>query len=127
MLVLVPCSKARLDAARGEVQALQMTGLDEVREGDYQVQVHLIEARDLAAVDLGGTSDPSVYVYIMGQKKRTRIIPKVPMQCILIWHDPLHTCCRRRGGSRSRLPCLSSRTWRLMLRKTRRNVDDDQY
>jgi hypothetical protein len=70
-------SKARLDAARGEVQALHMSSIEDVREGDYQVQVHVIEARDLAAVDLGGTSDPSIYVYIMGQKKRTRIISKV--------------------------------------------------
>jgi hypothetical protein len=110
VLVLVPCSKARLDAARGEVQALQMTGLDEVREGDYQVQVHLIEARDLAAVDLGGTSDPSVYVYIMGQKKRTRIIPKVPMQCRLVGMTRCTHAVGGGGGSCWRLPCLSSRT-----------------
>lgn len=56
---------------------MQFSAMDEMKEGDYQVQVHIIEARDLAAADLGGTSDPCIYVYILGQKKRTRVIYKV--------------------------------------------------
>lgn len=32
-------SKARQEAARGELQAIQMMSLDDVKEGDYQVQV----------------------------------------------------------------------------------------
>ena len=33
-----------------------------VESGDYQVQVHIIEVRDLVAKDLEGTSDPIAVV-----------------------------------------------------------------
>ena len=41
------------------------------------LQVHIIEAKDLAAADLGGTSDPCVYIYCLGRKKRTSVRYKV--------------------------------------------------
>jgi hypothetical protein len=34
--------------------------------GDYQVQVNVIEARNLKPEDLGGTSDPVVYAKVWG-------------------------------------------------------------
>eukprot|EP00633_Aureoumbra_lagunensis_P005480 CAMPEP_0197308502 /NCGR_PEP_ID=MMETSP0891-20130614/6865_1 /TAXON_ID=44058 ORGANISM="Aureoumbra lagunensis, Strain CCMP1510" /NCGR_SAMPLE_ID=MMETSP0891 /ASSEMBLY_ACC=CAM_ASM_000534 /LENGTH=1990 /DNA_ID=CAMNT_0042792899 /DNA_START=20 /DNA_END=5992 /DNA_ORIENTATION=+ len=45
--------------------------------GDYQIQVHVIEARDLNAEDLNGLSDPYVRVKILGRSKKTRVIRKV--------------------------------------------------
>jgi len=44
--------------------------------GNFQVQVHLIEGRELTGKDAGGTSDPVVTVTIFGQKKSTKIISK---------------------------------------------------
>ena len=40
--------------------------------GDYQIQVHLIECRDLT-----GLYDPYVRVKVMGRVKKTRVIRKV--------------------------------------------------
>jgi hypothetical protein len=45
-------------------------------EGDYQVQVHVIEVRDLKAEDLCGTSDPVVVVEVAGKKQSTAIKSK---------------------------------------------------
>jgi hypothetical protein len=46
----------------------------EIKEGDWQVQVHLIEARDLKAENYDGTSDPVVYVECFGQRQNTAVI-----------------------------------------------------
>ena len=40
-------------------------------EGDYQLQVRVIEGRDLAARDLSGLSDPYVELKCFGQSRRT--------------------------------------------------------
>ncbi|KAH7460642.1 Myoferlin [Phytophthora ramorum] len=42
-----------------------------LKQGDYQVQVHVIEARDLKGENLSGTSDPYCQVEIMGLSKKT--------------------------------------------------------
>ena len=39
----------------------------EVKTGSYQVQVHIIEVRDLKPEDPNGTSDPVVHIEIGGQ------------------------------------------------------------
>eukprot|EP01083_Nonionella_stella_P001403 4028_1 len=41
--------------------------------GDFQVQLHIIEGRDLAGKDSGGTSDPVVTITIFDKKKSTKI------------------------------------------------------
>ncbi len=46
----------------------------EVKSGDYQVQVHIIEARDLKAENYDGTSDPIVYIECLGQKQNTKTL-----------------------------------------------------
>ena len=43
----------------------------EVKSGDYSIQVHIIEARDLKAENLDGTSDPVCYIEMFGQKQNT--------------------------------------------------------
>ena len=48
----------------------------EVKTGSYQVQVHIIEVRDLKPEDPNGTSDPVVYVEIGGQKQHTAVKQK---------------------------------------------------
>jgi hypothetical protein len=45
----------------------------EICSGDYQVQVHIIEVRELAAKDDDGLSDPVVYIECLGQKQNTTI------------------------------------------------------
>jgi hypothetical protein len=44
-----------------------------VDPGDYQVQVHIIEAMDLAGHDASGLSDPLCYVEVMGDKQHTMV------------------------------------------------------
>ncbi|RHY24406.1 hypothetical protein DYB25_000601 [Aphanomyces astaci] len=48
----------------------------QIQSGDYSVQVHIIEARDLVPKDATGTSDPVVYVEVMDQKQNTTIKSK---------------------------------------------------
>ena len=54
----------------------QLAGM-KIKSGDYQLRVHIIEARELAARDLEGTSDPVIFIEAFGQKVRTRCIKKV--------------------------------------------------
>jgi hypothetical protein len=49
----------------------------DIKDGDYQVQVHIIEARDLAAKNYNGTSDPVCYVECFGQKRNTQVVHNV--------------------------------------------------
>ena len=44
--------------------------------GDFQVQVHVIEGRDLTGKDSGGTSDPVVTISVFDEKKSTKIKSK---------------------------------------------------
>lgn len=44
-----------------------------VQSGDYQVQVHIIEARDLKGENLDTTSNPMVSVECFGQQQHTRV------------------------------------------------------
>ena len=52
--------------------------------GDYQLRVHVIEARDLAPRDAGGTSDPLVLVHCFGERKHTSVKSK---QNNVIWDE----------------------------------------
>ncbi len=49
----------------------------EIKSGDYQVIVHIIEARELKAENLDGTSDPVCYIECFGQKRNTQVIKGV--------------------------------------------------
>ena len=41
--------------------------------GEWQVQVHILEVRELQGEDLSGSCDPVVHVEVMGQKQNTCI------------------------------------------------------
>lgn len=58
----------------------------EIRRGDYQVQVHVIECRDLKARDASGTSDPVAVVKVMGKTQST---PKKKKALSCMWD---HLC-----------------------------------
>jgi hypothetical protein len=45
----------------------------DIKSGDYQIQVHIIEARDLKAENLDGTSDPICYIDCFGEKQNTGV------------------------------------------------------
>ncbi|CAM9300468.1 unnamed protein product, partial [Phaeothamnion confervicola] len=63
-------AKAKEDA----LQALKAELMDiEVKSGDYMIYIHIIEARDLKAEDVSGTSDPVVYIDAFGQKMATEV------------------------------------------------------
>lgn len=47
-----------------------------MRRGDYRVQVHIIEARDLQPRDIGDMNDPVCRVTVMEQKQYTKIHSK---------------------------------------------------
>ncbi|KAH8059008.1 hypothetical protein JL722_5555 [Aureococcus anophagefferens] len=47
-----------------------------MQPGDYQVQVHIIECRDLKGEDLNGLSDPYARVKVMNRVRKTRVIKK---------------------------------------------------
>lgn len=58
----------------------------EIKSGDYMIQVHVIEARDLVPKDSTGTSDPVVYVEVLGEKQQTTV-KKQMLNCV--WDDLL--------------------------------------
>ncbi|KAJ8599899.1 hypothetical protein CTAYLR_002819 [Chrysophaeum taylorii] len=81
-----PTTKEEADRKAREVKDAEerlKTQLNEieVKSGDYQIQVHVIEARDLKAQDYGGTSDPVAYVECFGEKVSTKVHPKV-LSCV---------------------------------------------
>ena len=47
-----------------------------IKKGDWQVIVHIIEAKDLKGEDSSGTSDPVTIVRLLGQKQSTKIRKK---------------------------------------------------
>ena len=47
-----------------------------MRPGNYQVQVHIIECRDLKGEDLNGLSDPYVRIKVLGRVKKSRVVKK---------------------------------------------------
>ncbi|RMX64262.1 hypothetical protein DD238_006948 [Peronospora effusa] len=73
---------------KAEKQAALMNELSsiEIKSGDYNVQVHIIEARDLVPKDSTGTSDPVVYVEVFGEKQQTAVKKQV-LSCF--WDDLL--------------------------------------
>eukprot|EP00941_MAST-03F_sp_MAST-3F-sp1_P004856 g4856.t1 len=68
--------KAEAEAAEEEEKMLEEMMAMEVKEGEYQIQVHIIEVRDLKPQDPNGTADPVVYVNVAGQKKHTPVKQK---------------------------------------------------
>lgn len=56
-------------------------GAMEVKSGDYQIQVHIIEVRELVGKDGTGTSDPVVFVEAFGQKQNTEVHEKT-LNCV---------------------------------------------
>ena len=50
-----------------------------------QIQVHIIEARELKAENLDGTSDPVVYVECFGQKQNTIVVKSVCMYIVVVY------------------------------------------
>jgi hypothetical protein len=63
--------EARLERRR-EVERLSALNASLVT-GEWQVQVHIIEVRELKGEDLSGSCDPVVYVEALGQKQNTSI------------------------------------------------------
>jgi hypothetical protein len=58
----------------------------QIKDGDWQMSVHLIEARDLKGENYDGTSDPIVYVEAFGQKQHTAVIYG---QTSVVWDEVL--------------------------------------
>lgn len=64
--------KAARKRERRDLQYQQGVIDTSFKRGQYQVQVHIIEARDLKGEGLSGTSDPICNVEVMGKKKHTK-------------------------------------------------------
>ena len=50
-------------------------GDTEINSGDWQLQVHILEARELKPKDLNGLSDPIVYIEVLGEKQNSSVKP----------------------------------------------------
>lgn len=48
----------------------------EIKSGDWQLQVHILEARELKPKDLNGLSDPIVYIEVLGEKQNSSVKPE---------------------------------------------------
>eukprot|EP00604_Paraphysomonas_vestita_P002816 CAMPEP_0174818892 /NCGR_PEP_ID=MMETSP1107-20130205/1828_1 /TAXON_ID=36770 /ORGANISM="Paraphysomonas vestita, Strain GFlagA" /LENGTH=1810 /DNA_ID=CAMNT_0016031457 /DNA_START=453 /DNA_END=5885 /DNA_ORIENTATION=- len=85
--VLDEAEAAKLKKEKEEAEAALKKELGdiEVKSGDYQVQVHIIECRELAAKDLSKTSDPIVYIEAFDQKQNTSVKPA----CLSCVYDEL--------------------------------------
>lgn len=84
-------SQEELKKEREEKAAKQAALVSElstfaIKSGDYTVQIHVIEARDLVPKDATGTSDPVVYVEVLGEKQQTSVKTQV-LSCF--WDDLL--------------------------------------
>jgi Ca2+-dependent lipid-binding protein len=51
-------------------------GDTEIKSGDWQLQVHILEARELKPKDLNGLSDPIVYIEVLGEKQNSSVKPE---------------------------------------------------
>ena len=49
----------------------------EIKEGDYTIQVHIVEVADIKGANMSGMSDPFVVVEVMGQRYKTRYVKEV--------------------------------------------------
>jgi len=77
--------EAKAKAAEEAKKALENAeNSTKVVSGDYTLYVHVIEARDLKAKDVSGTSDPVVYVEFLGKQVNTAIVPKTLSP---VWDD----------------------------------------
>eukprot|EP00475_Leptophrys_vorax_P032002 TRINITY_DN4892_c1_g1_i3.p1 TRINITY_DN4892_c1_g1~~TRINITY_DN4892_c1_g1_i3.p1 ORF type:complete len:1239 (+),score=404.15 TRINITY_DN4892_c1_g1_i3:101-3817(+) len=61
------------------------------KPGDYNIQIHVIEARDLKGRDATGMSDPVVRIETLGQKKNTTI-KKQTTTCT--WDEVVYFSCK---------------------------------
>jgi hypothetical protein len=58
---------------RAKIDSLLFAELGKMRlkSGKFQVQVHILEVRELAAKNLNGLSDPVVFVEVHNEKQKT--------------------------------------------------------
>lgn len=89
-----PSSNAFMEPTKGVGQLLSkvvpvLPNLPQYKpkSGDYQVQVHIIEARQLKGRGLGDMSDPVVQVSVFGEVKSTSI-KKSTLNCL--WDEVLY-------------------------------------
>ncbi|RLN32134.1 hypothetical protein BBJ28_00019767 [Nothophytophthora sp. Chile5] len=64
-------ARAKAARRREEQEREAAASIAGLKQGDYQVQVHIIEARDLKGENLSGTSDPYCQVEVLGVTKKT--------------------------------------------------------
>lgn len=72
---------------RAKVDSTLFAELGKVRlkTGSYQVQVHILEVRELAAKNLNGLSDPVIFIEVNGEKQRTITVKN----CLCAVYDEL--------------------------------------
>ncbi|KOO32312.1 c2 domain containing protein [Chrysochromulina tobinii] len=65
---------ASLSGVSSSVKTLmRQVQLEEAKTGEYQLRVHVLEARGLVAKDLTGTSDPYVKIKAFGQERYSQV------------------------------------------------------
>tara|TARA_B110001452_G_scaffold244159_1_gene228027 strand:- start:505 stop:2118 length:1614 start_codon:yes stop_codon:yes gene_type:complete len=77
---------ADAEARKAHEEYVQKRVDDPMKPGEYRLQVHVIEARDLVGRDMSGLSDPAVFVKAFGKQMRTSTRDK---QASTVWDEHL--------------------------------------
>lgn len=72
---------AAKEKEEAEKKLKEELGAIDVKSGDYQIQIHLIEARELKGKNLNGLSDPVVYMEVLDQKQNSTV-QKESLNCV---------------------------------------------
>ena len=78
--------EANAEARKAHEEYVKKRVDNPMKPGEYRLQVHVIEARDLVGRDMSGLSDPAVFVKAFGQQLRTSTRDK---QASTVWDEHL--------------------------------------
>ena len=69
---LVKLREERILRAKEQMEIYEANTTD-LKSGDYQVQIHIIEAQDMKVEGYGGASNPFVTIKCLGQIQKTNV------------------------------------------------------
>jgi Ca2+-dependent lipid-binding protein len=69
--------RSEMIQVNASLEKASLDSYDDIKDGSYSVQVHVIECHDIKGVDSSGLSDLIVYVEVMGEKQHTKVVDSV--------------------------------------------------
>lgn len=70
-------SKKRQEIIDANILLEKSLTQNDIKDGSYTIQVHIIECHDMKGANVSGLSDLIVYVEVLGQKQHTKVINEV--------------------------------------------------